>query len=176
MALAPRRMTADEYLALPPNRNTQLIDGEIVVNEPGLRHNRIQVALFRLLANWLDTQPGSGEAGIGCNVRIDDHSVFVPDVWFVSETARPGRDAKWFDRPPDLVAEVRSPSTWRYDMGVKKAAYFRTGVTELWLLDTETDTVLVFRRDESFEVVAGGTLTTPLLPGLAIDVAALFDR
>ncbi|MGH9280921.1 MAG: Uma2 family endonuclease [Acidimicrobiales bacterium] len=176
MALAQRRMTADEFLALPPDRRSQLIDGEIVVSDPVLRHNRIQMALYRDLADWLDTQPGWGEAGIGCNVRIDEQSVFVPDVWFVSEADRPGRDAKWFDRPPDLVAEVRSPSTWRYDTGTKKAAYFRTGVTELWLLDTETDTVLVFRRDESVEVVAGEQLTTPLLPGLAIDVAALFDR
>jgi hypothetical protein len=36
--------------------------------------------------------------------------------------------------------------------------------------------VVVIRGDESLTVGAGGELTTSLLPGLVIDVAALFDR
>ena len=47
---------------------------------------------------------------------------------------------------PDLAVEVRSPSTWRYDVGAKKDGYERHGLPELWLVDTEARSVLVYRR------------------------------
>jgi Uma2 family endonuclease len=117
MALTQRRMTVEEFLALPPEESplTQLIDGEIVRTQPNLRHQRITLQLAHILASWLDAHPGSGEAGIGCDIVLDEYNLFVPDVWFVTEAHRLGRDARYFEAPPDLVAEVRLPSTWRYD-------------------------------------------------------------
>jgi len=176
MVVTERRLTAEQYLALPPEPNTQLIDGEVVVNDPSLRHQRISFALARRIDAWVLDHPGVGEAGIGCNILMDERNVFVPDAWFVAEARRPGRDAGVFAGPPDLVIEVRSPSTWRYDVGRTRAAYQRAGAAEVWLVDTESDTVLVFRGDEALELGAGSELTTPLLPGLAIDLADLFDR
>ncbi len=79
---------------------------------------------------------------------------------------------------------MRSPSTCRYDVGAKKRTYERLGLAELWLVDTESDTVLVYRRsspgspefDVALEPGAGETLATPLIRGFEIDLAALFDR
>jgi len=177
MVLTDRRMTADEFLAFPPDeQRTQLIDGVVVVSEPSIRHQRIVLELVQLVTVWIREHPGSGEAGIGCDVRIDERNVFVPDVWWVSEEHRLARDAALFNGPPDLVAEVRSPSTWRFDIGRKREAYRNAGLKELWLLDTAADIVIVFRGEEASEVAAGERLTTPLIPGLSIDVAALFDR
>src|SRR2546429_6733125 len=36
---------------------------------------------------------------------------------------------------PDLVAEILSPKTARFDKGVKREVYARTGVKELWIID-----------------------------------------
>ena len=84
---------------------------------------------------------------------------------------------------PDLAVEVRSPSTWRYDVGAKKDGYERHGLPELWLVDTEARSVLVYRReraqsatfDVSLEVGAGEQLTSPLLPGFALPVDEIFS-
>ena len=185
MALTSTRLTADEYFALPPTeQRRQLINGEIVVTEASLRHQRIAGELFRLLTNWLIEHPGHGEAGIPVDVHLDDFNVFAPDVWWVPEDEKPARDAKRILGPPALAVEVRSPSTWRYDVGVKKRAYERLGLAELWLVDTASDTVLVYRRssaesdhfDVELELAVGESLTTPLLPGFSVDLAALFDR
>jgi len=190
MALTSTRLTADEYFALPPAavheaaQHTQLIDGEIVVTEAGLRHQRIALEICYLLMQWLRANPGHGEAGIPVDVHLDDSNVFAPDVWWVPEEARPKRDATRIVGPPALAVEVRSPSTWRYDLGVKKRTYERLGLAELWLVDTASDTVLVYRRsspeapvfDVELEVAVGESLTTPLLPGLGVDLAGLFDR
>ncbi len=185
MALTSTRFTAEEYFALPPTeKRTQLIDGEIVVTEPSLRHQRVAAEIYRRLANWLADNPGHGEAGIPVDVHLDDRNVFAPDVWWVPEDARPGRDATRIVGPPVLAVEVRSPSTWRYDVGAKKTTYERLGLAELWLVDTESGSVLVYRRssagaaqfDVALELGAGESLTTPLIPGFALDLAELFDR
>jgi len=184
MALVSSRLTADEYFALPPmpdERRTQLINGEIVVTEASLRHQRITAEIYLLLTIWLREHPGHGEAGIPVNVHLDDHNVYAPDVWWVPEDARPARDAKRIVGPPALAVEVRSPSTWRYDVGTKKRTYERLGLSELWLVDTTSDTVLVYRRsspkaadfDVELEFAGGETLTTPLIPGFSLDVGEL---
>ena len=48
MVVTERRLTAEAYLALPPEPNTQLVDGEVVVNDPSVRHQRILVELEAL--------------------------------------------------------------------------------------------------------------------------------
>ena len=183
MALTSTRLTAEEYFALPPTeRRTQLIDGEIVVTEASLRHQRITGEIYLLLTMWLRQHPGNGEAGIPVNVHLDDRNVFAPDVWWVPEASRPARDAKRIVGPPALAVEVRSPSTWRYDVGTKKATYERLGLSELWLVDTQANSVLVYRRstakadrfDVALELEATEVLTTPLIPGFSLDLAALF--
>jgi len=187
MAVTVRRtrLTADDYFATSPELPyIELIDGVIVVNQPSLRHNRIALELAALLRAWCRAEPGRGEAGTPVDVRLDDFNVYAPDVWWVREERIPARDALRIVGPPDLAAEVRSPSTWRYDVGTKKRVYEATGLPELWLVDTEADTVLVYRRssvtaltfDVELEVGRGEQLASPLLPGLSIDLTELFDR
>lgn len=185
MALTSTRLTAEEYFALPPTeQRTQLIDGVIVVTEPTVRHQRLTGEIYGELRTWLRAHPGHGEATLPLDVHLDDYNVFAPDVLFVLEADRPGRDDKRIVGPPALAVEVRLPSTWRYDVGAKKNTYERLGLAELWLVDTESDWVLVYRRssseaaefDVALELTAGEPLTTPLIPGFALDLAELFDR
>ena len=183
MAMTSTRLTADEYFALPPTEyRTQLVDGEVVVTEASVRHQRVTGEIFLLLTLWLREHPGNGEAGIPVDVHLDDHNVFAPDVWWVPDDARPDRDAKRIVGPPALAVEVRSPSTWRYDLGTKRSTYERLGLAELWLVDTGSESVLVYRRsaptattfDVALELEAGEVLTTPLLPGFALALGELF--
>jgi Uma2 family endonuclease len=115
---------------------------------------------------------------------IGPRDVYGPDVLWYRDGRAPRRDD---DRPyplGDLAVEVRSPSTWRYDIGAKKSGYERAGLPELWLVDTAADEVLVFRRSErdapQFDVAPeferADTLTSPLLPGFALKLDAVFAR
>ena len=176
MVVRHRRMTADEFLALPPtNAKWELIDGEIVVHDPTTRHQDIVAWLVRLLLNWTGDHPGIGKAGIGCNWRMPSGEILVPDVWFVRrENVQPGNRV-FLEGAPDLAIEVRSPDSWLDDRTRKKDLYRSLGA-EVWLVDTVTDTVLVFRDDDRITVTRDQILWTPLLPGLAIDVDELFDR
>ncbi len=178
-------MTADEFLALEPLRSArrrQLVEGEVVVHEPTWMHNDSQVTILVALGIWIRAAPGRGAANLPIDVKLDERNVYAPDVVWYREGRAPTRADPPPYAPPDIVAEVRSPSTWRFDIGAKKRNYERHGVAELWLVDTAADVVLVFRRsapkaatfDVSEELDAQATLTSPLLPGFALPVAEIF--
>jgi Uma2 family endonuclease len=147
-------------------------------------HQMVTLWLATRLTRWCEAASRRGQACIPVDVVLDERNVFAPDVWWVAEQRRPARDAVRLDGPPDLAVEVRSPSTWPYDVGVKKAAYERAGLPELWLVDTEAETVLVYRRsspgapsfDVALELGAGEALASPLLPGFSVAVAEIFDH
>jgi Uma2 family endonuclease len=120
--------------------------------------------------------------GVPVDVRLDERNVYGPDVvWY-----REGRGPVHGDTPPypmpDLVVEVRSPSSWRRDTTIKKPNYERQGAQELWLVDTVNAMLLVHRRsraglprfDVGLERHPGEMLTSPLLPGFELAVGELF--
>lgn len=182
-ATDPRPMTAEEFLAIPERqdpRRLELIDGEVVVSEATPRHQLVVLNLALALRSWADGA-GNGFVTLDIDTGVDPRTVLVPDLqWYAAD-----RDLPSIDHRPwplgDLVVEVRSPSTWHVDVGRKRQIYEREGVRELWLVDPPAMTVLVFRRSEgsaSFDVTteigADETLTSPLLPGFAVPVTAVF--
>jgi Uma2 family endonuclease len=181
MAVA-QRMTVAEYLEQDDPRKTNLVDGEVVVTDPLPRHQRTLFELVLALGSWCRAEDGRGEATLPIDVALDEHNCFSPDVLWYREGRGPGR-ADFRPQPlPDIAVEIRSPSTWRYDIGAKKARYEQHGLPELWLVDTAADVVLVFRRsspkaaefDVSLELSRGDSLTSPLLPGFAFPLDDLF--
>lgn len=176
-------MTADEFLLLEyEGVRTQLIDGVIVVNEPGLLHQMVLRAVFLAISDWCRAAPGRGREWLPLDVRIDDRNVFGPDMLWYAEGRGPRRDGGRPSPTPDLAVEVRSPSTWRYDIGAKLRLYEDHGLPELWLVDTAADVVLVFRRsapaapafDVALEFARGDALTSPAMPGFALALDELF--
>ncbi len=116
------------------------------------------------------------------DVGLDNRNVFVPDVSWYSSTGAPDVHAPRPYPVPDLAIEIRSPSTWVYDIGAKRAGYERRGLPELWLVDTAAEQVLVFRRSEAgrrrfdvaLELGSGDALQSTLLPGFTLTLDELF--
>lgn len=181
-----QRMTAQEYLALPDEGErwvrSELIEGEVVVSEPDLTHQRVCGELFVALHAWTHAAAGRGEATFPVDVLIDGRNVFAPDLLWYPQGREPARGEPRPYSVPALAVEVRSPSTWRYDLGAKKSAYERNGLRELWLIDTRVSELLAFRRateqspafDVALEIGADDTLTSPLLPGFGLVLGTLF--
>jgi len=176
-------MTVEDYYAVTVEGDRkQLVDGAIVVNEPTFAHWRLQSRLIVALSNWAAGDEGRGVAGGPTDVAVSEHNVFGPDViWFADR--RPALNERGYpERLPDLCVEIRSPGTWRYDVGAKKRAYEAARLPELWLVDDAAPSVLVFRRsssespefDVALELANGDTLESPQLPGFALAVSELF--
>jgi Uma2 family endonuclease len=171
------RLTAEEYLAREDPRRTDLIDGIVVVNEPGLPHQHAVGQIYRAFRAW-EESGGRGQVTLALDLRLEDDQVYAPDLmWFVDPVPLTSERAP---RVPDLVVEVRSPSTWVYDMGRKRELYERHGVRELWLADPFSRSIYVLRRpaaDAGFappmELFADDVLTSPLLSGFNARVGDL---
>ena len=184
---ATQHMTSEEFLALPyskERRYRQLIEGELVVDAPRPLHQWVAGELIYVLMHWCRSGAGRGTVWHALGVQLDERNVFQPDVLWYSENAGPDVHSSPPAPVPQLAIEVRSPSTWRYDIGAKKAAYEREGLRELWLVDTAASEVLVFRRSEAgapgfdvaLELERDDTLTSPQLDGFELPLAELFPE
>jgi Uma2 family endonuclease len=181
MAVA-QRMTVAEFLELEDERRTSLVEGEVVVNEPRLLHQVVLGDLHVALTLWCRAAPRRGQVILPIDVAVDEHNCYAPDVLWYSDGRAPGRIEVRPQPLPDIAVEIRSPSTWHYDIGAKKARYEQHGLPELWLVDTAADEVIVYRRshpkaptfDGSVELARGDALTSPQLPGFALALDELF--
>lgn len=185
MSATATRMTAKQYYAVTTEGDRkQLVDGEIVVNEPKAIHAVLQWRLAVAIGTWIEAGGGRGLGLMPTDLRIDEHNVYGPDLlWFSAERVPADLDA-YPEQLPDLCVEIRSASTWRFDIGAKKRVYEAAGLPELWLVDHAADVVLVYRRstpksqtfDVALELGAGDRLTSPQLPGFALSLDGLFRR
>jgi Uma2 family endonuclease len=176
MAMVDALITADDYFdaAAGVREPTQLIDGVIVPSQPKWRHQHTAGRIYACLLAWVDGS-GFGAIGIPIDVIVDRYNVYAPDVWWVADASCVDPD-EYFRGVPDLAVEVRSPSTWHYDVGVKRARYEQHGLPELWLVDASERVVLVLRRsapgvrafDVEQKVSTDEVLTSPQLPGFEL--------
>lgn len=178
-------LSADEYITTGDTRPrwTELINGEVVVNNPTRGHQKAVSFIHYELMHWTRSGVGRGESPGQLDIKFDHGNVLAPDVLWVSEGRLPA-DTAFLDFAPELVVEVRSPSTWRYDTTVKFRTYEAAGVAEVWLVDTASKSILAYRRsspaspefDIALELGEGEILVSPLLPDFTLDISALFSE
>ncbi len=177
-------MTWDEFIGLPfETRNTDLVDGKMIVNPPNAQHERVLRKLIGALDRWqAQNEHRLGEATTQQLVRVENDRGYQPDLsWFpVAQCSGAGEPAA-FTGLPVIVVEVLSPSTRRFDL-VRKANDYRTlGIPEYWLIDPDAKSVLVLRAGSDSSVVYGPEadhdgklLVSPILPGFSANVPDLF--
>lgn len=156
-------------------RRYELIDGALYVSPaPTLRHQWVTARLSHLLMQHVEQHGGAVFAGP--NVSWSQRSLVIPDVVLVTaQTLARVSSELAVDLPPDLVVEVSSPSTRRYDLVVKRAHYARLEVPEHWFVDLDADRVEVSRLVEghygSPELAQpGDAIVPPHLAPLAVTV------
>ena len=171
------KLTYEDYAAIPDDgRRHEIIDGEHYVNPaPNLQHQRVVKRVVEALLPF--EHSGLGEVFFApADVVLSLTDVVQPDVLFVGAARSHILTAKNVQGAPDLAVEVLSPFNRAHDERLKLQMYERLGVAEYWIVDPEAESVTIFRRSGNrFQRIdVGETLTTPLLPGFAFNVGALF--
>lgn len=177
-----RRYTVAEVYELFPDdgKRYEIIDGVLhVTAEARLRHQRAIAELTFLMKGWVKEH--GGDVFPGCNVDFAVDTHLEPDVVFLAPENAAKAKGLAVTFAPDLVVEVFSPSTWRYDLGEKRAALERFRVPEYWFVHLRRDEILVHRlEDDTYGPAAvygrGQTITTDLMPGLAVDVDSVLGE
>ena len=165
-------ISEQEFLALPESsERLELLDGEIVLSpSPSPRHQVVLGRLFRSLAAWADQHPPTFVGLSPLDVRLSPGRIVQPDLFVLREGWNGGEGP--IDRVPDLMIEVLSQRRG-YDRITKRLVYAEAGVQEDWILDPLQRAVEVC---VGIETVAheGPTLARDILPGLVIDLEALW--
>ena len=185
----PRRMTVEEFLAMPHDGVRRwLVNGVVREEENGMTyrnrfHSSVMVEVATALNNWRRERTGQsgrvycGEAGIRFPTNPD--SIYGLDVVYVSEdvVANLSDETTILEGVPTLIAEILSPSTTEETTNEKLAVYRDAGVPLVWVLNPYQETVLVYRHGQRPTMVNADQdlIGDPELPGFRVPVRQLFE-
>ncbi len=181
------RMSVDEFLDLPEideYRWLELDDGELYfMPRPRRAHQFLKDTLitqFRILFDSLIEPPAEVYTELVIIISRESGRVLIPDLSVFLRPPGDESDVSAAGNIPDIVIEILSSDRNR-DLVRKRQLYAEAGVREYWIFDPVNDTVLPLELQNGEYadrplLTAADTLTTPLLPGLSIPLADLFNH
>jgi Uma2 family endonuclease len=185
MAVHPltARLTYEDYCAWPEDgRRHEIVDGEHYVSpSPKRKHQSAAANLTATLVSFVRAHQLGQVFPAPFDVLFSDFDVVQPDLVFVAAGNAEIVTEDNIQGTPDLVVEILSESSRKYDLVTKRKLYERFGVREFWVLDPLLETATVyrlengaFRRLAELSAEAEDILSTPLLPGLVLPLTSLF--
>jgi Uma2 family endonuclease len=158
----------------------EILDKPTVV-PVGVQEGRVAARLTWRLAQHVD-EGRLGEvytAGTGFVLSDGQGKLRSPDLAFVSRERLQEADAPGFFRqgPPDLVAEILSPSTSASALKRDVQAWLKAGTKAVLIVDSADKTVSVYRGGQAPEVAKqGGVLDlSDVVAGWSLRVDDLFN-
>lgn len=179
------RMSLDEFLALgETDGKWELDDGVLYIMASGTPDHQFLMRQFgRRVDDYLDgfeEPPAQFYHEMTTILSRELQRAPEPDIVIILNERREIVGRARVEAPPDIVVEILSTDRNR-DLIRKRQIYAEAGVLEYWPIDPRNDTVTQLElRDGAYveRAVLGvaDLLTTPLLPGLAIPLAEIFQH
>lgn len=143
-ALVKDGVTVEEYLAMPETSIAHnLIEGRLYVSAaPTPRHQEIVIELASRL-HQIAKELGGRAYVSPSDYLLRDGTVVQPDLSFITANRLDIVQQRLMG-PPDIAIEVLSPGTRRFDRVRKLRTYEMNGVREVWLVDPDSQTVILF--------------------------------
>ncbi len=183
--VATRKMTYAEFKDMEiPDGDTsvyELINGEIMRRaSPNSPHQDLFRELFLTIGIHVKQNKLGKTYSAPYDVVLDDESVPQPDIFFVSKEREFIINPKnGVEGAPDLIIEILSKGTAKYDKGAKKDLYERFQVKEYWIADPVRRSIEVYGLvDGRYKLVSfaeeEGKITSEVLGGFELEVSTLF--
>lgn len=147
MDLAQERIyTIDDIYALPDGQRAELIDGRMYMMTPPRRiHQEIVSQLTKVIGQYIDAHDGKYKvypAPFAVFLNQDDRNYVEPDISVICGMDK--LDEYGCNGAPDWIIEITSPTNPQNDYGVKLFKYRTAGVREYWIVNPQTNTVMVY--------------------------------
>jgi Uma2 family endonuclease len=147
-----RPATYEDLLQVPDHLVAEIVDDELVTSpRPSVRNAAASSVLQSALSAAFDRRVGGTPGGWVILFEPELHivgQILVPDISGWRQERLPVLpDAAFFELAPDWICEVLSPSTAALDRTRKMHHYARAGVSHLWFLDPQPETLEIFRLD-----------------------------
>jgi len=185
-----KRYTYADYLTWLDDKRRELINGFIhLMSAPMRVHAQISVVLSSLIHTFIKKEKGKCriyyapfDVRLPKNNETADDKIFdvvQPDICVICNLSK--LDEKGCIGAPDLVVEVLSPSTLKYDWNYKFNLYEAAGVREYWIVDPIAKGVNVFllQPDGKYDLgsvyACNQKVPVHIFEGLEIDLNELFE-
>jgi Uma2 family endonuclease len=145
--------TAADLLAMPDGKDFELVDGELVERNVSVLSSNVEFRVLRKLAQYDPNDERviclTSSNGIRC--FPNPNTVRKPDISVVKrERLSPQHWQEGFlTIAPDVVIEVISPNDLASETEEKVEQYIAAGIALIWVINPETRTIVVNRRDSS---------------------------
>ena len=177
-----RRLTFEDYLALPDDQDYEIIDGALYgAPRARPRHQVIANNLCFDLTNFVRNF-AVGVVMPDADLIVTASDTYVsPDIMYFTLQHYAAIDRDDFVRTtPDLVVEVVSPTREGYDRVTKRRTYERLGVRHYWVFDPQPGIVAehVLQSDGVYSeriYGPGGEFRPSLFPDLLIQLEIIFS-
>jgi Uma2 family endonuclease len=138
----PPRTIVEAYKCLPEGTMAQLINGIIRMSPPLFDAEAVILNEIASNLHFFVKNSHSGTTRMGLyDVYLDEINVFQPDLCYISKKRMHLIKEDGLHGAPDIVIEILSPSTAKYDWEDKKDVYEQYGVKEYWIVDPEDRSV-----------------------------------
>lgn len=146
----PPRTGLEVFEMLPEGTNCELINDLLIMPPPPTtRHQDIVSDIYYEIKKFLKKKKAGRVFFSPVAVYLDEKNVFEPDIVFVLKENEHIIQDKGIVGVPDLIIEVLSNATEKYDKGEKKEKYLKSGVKEYWLVDQYTKECMGYRKKKT---------------------------
>jgi len=180
MSSATPLVTAEDLERQPRDYRYELVEGRIIRMSPvAFEHARIVPRLLVLIALHLQRHPtGVLFTELGFKLASRPDTVRAPDVAVVRQERIPTPAPRgFFQGPPDVAVEVRSPDERPSEMREKVAEYLSAGASVVVVVEPDDRTVTCHRpRSRSVTLTPGDRLDLgDVIPGFTCQVGEIFE-
>ena len=175
-----RLYTYEDYLKIDDDNRYELIGGKlIVVPSPKTIHQEIVLGIASVMKEFV-SKNNLGKVFIApTDVLLSETEKPQPDILFIPNERLNIVTENNIQGAPDLVVEVLSPSTKKYDKVEKSRMYYLYGVKEFWIVDPDGEVIDVFVPGEKnwnlFQAYnKDGILESSILTGFEVKLKDIF--
>ena len=188
-----KRYTYADYLTWLDDKRRELIDGFIrfMSPAPSLAHAKTSMKLAVAFIKYIEQN--NGKCQVFCapfDVRLPKNpdevandkifTVVQPDICIICDESK--LDQRGCLGAPDMVVEILSGSSLKYDLNDKFNLYEAAGVKEYWVVTPEKPNVIVFLLQNNGKYDNGTVyeddMDVPVqtLPGLILKVRDIYQK
>ena len=181
-----KRYSYADYLKWADDKMRELVDGFIrMMSAPGTKHQRASMNMSASLYQLIKRNKDACEVFVApFDVRLpkngeteDDqiYTVVQPDICVVCDPSK--LDERGCIGAPDLVVEIQSLSTTRYNLTKKFDLYEASGVREYWVVYPYGVEVFLLQSDGKYDdgtKYDSGKIPVHIFDGCEIDLADIF--
>ena len=132
----PPKTILEVYRMLPEGTRAEVINGRLYMSPaPSLGHQNVIFILIGQFYNYTNKKKIGFVFTSPIDVFLDNRNALQPDIVFVLNENKSILKDDGIYGAPDLVIEVLSPGTRKFDLDKKRKIYERHGVKEYWAVD-----------------------------------------